>query len=318
MSTPSAMWTSTVSSNFERFFCLSQATAFLTATGPSLANSCRCLRRRSRSFLPRRGPAPGRFPFFLVGSPAAAGGAPAGGAAGLAAGGASAGPGAAGAGTDGAVFALGSLGSRGFLGSLPFSLAAGLPSAVAGAAGVSSGAAASVFCFFAMSGSTLNRYSHAPGSAFDNADRVVHVAGIEILNFLLGDFAHLGRLDLEPLVLPAPLGLFLGGDDLAPLFLFQGNAGRLLEEHRRGRALHLKGKAPVGKHGNDHGYRNAAHLLGAVVELGHEGADIDAMLAQGWTDGRSGGRLPSRNLETNLCGYLFCHGIPSKALGIGH
>src|SRR5262249_5588770 len=77
--------------------------------------------------------------------------------------------------------------------------------------------------------------AEAAGGPIDDAAGVIEVAGVEVVDLPLRDLADLGRGDLEPLVLAAPLGLLLGGKHLAPLLLLDGDAGRLLEQDGRRR-----------------------------------------------------------------------------------
>src|SRR5947209_5806397 len=136
---------------------------------------------------------------------------------------------------------------------------------------------------------------------------MVLVARVEVVELALGDIAHLGAADLETLVLAAGLGFLLGGNDLAALFLFQRNAGSLLEENRRGRAFHLKGETAIRKHRDNYRHGDAPLVLGPIVELRDKLPDIDAMLAQRRPDGRRGGCLSAGNLEANLGCQLLCH-----------
>src|SRR5207253_10785365 len=127
---------------------------------------------------------------------------------------------------------------------------------------------------------SLDEQAHATGCAFHNSDGVIQVAGVQILQLLLGDVLHLARTDLEALVLPALLGLLFRIDQLAALLLLERNAGSLFEKHGSRRTLDNEVKAAVRI--NRYYYRDcdAAHLLRAIVKLRHEGPDIHAVLTQ--------------------------------------
>src|SRR5207302_8830610 len=49
----------------------------------------------------------------------------------------------------------------------------------------------------------LDGQAQAPGRPLDDAAGVIEVAGVEVIDLPLRDLAHLGRGDLEPLVLAA-------------------------------------------------------------------------------------------------------------------
>src|SRR5262249_25911700 len=326
-SMPSDMWTSTVSSNLARLICFRSDTAFFSGAAPSLASRCWMFFSWLRSFLPRRGARPARFRFF-VGSPAlgALGAASA-----LASGFVSA---LASAGCFGSLVGLAFFSSAG-LGGAP---SAGGPLAASGAGffalvgvlspvfvpggppGFPSANPRGLLCQLrptpqrgslhpslrrrANMRSALDSDAEAAGGPLDDAGRVIKVAGVEVLQFPLRDLAHLGGRHLEALVLAALLGLLLGGDDLAALLLLQRDAGGLLQKHRSGRALDHELETAVRVDGDDHRHGDAAHVLGAVVELRHELADVHPVLAQRRAYRRGRRRLTSRHLQANLGRYL--------------
>src|SRR5215475_7439036 len=88
--------------------------------------------------------------------------------------------------------------------------------------------------------STFHDNAHTSGGAGDDARSMFFVAGIQVVEFSLGNILHLCGGDLETLVFAASLCLLFGVDDLAPLFLFDRDAGGLLEQHRGRRTLHLE------------------------------------------------------------------------------
>src|SRR5262249_1257335 len=138
------------------------------------------------------------------------------------------------------------------------------------------------------------------GRALDNSHGVIDVSRVEVLQLPLRYVTNLRRTHLEALVLAAALGLLLGVDDLAALFLLQRDAGCLLEQHGRWRTLDDEFEAAVRVHGDHHGQRDAAHLLGSLVELRHELSDIHTVLTERRADGGRGRRLPSGYLELDL------------------
>src|SRR5260370_42050841 len=156
--------------------------------------------------------------------------------------------------------------------------------------------------------------AHAAGRPFNNPDGMILIAGVEVVDLSLGDFADLGGTDGEALVLAAFLGLFFFVDDLAAFFLFQGDARRLFEEHRGGRTFHFKGEAAVVVNGDDYRQGDAALVLAFFAKLRDKGADIDAVLAQSGTDGRSRGRLASRHLQPYQGGHLLGHEFSTTKL----
>src|SRR5438128_1703370 len=203
---PSDMWTSTVSSNFTRFACFRSPMARFNGTGPSLVNFWRKLRRWFFNFLPSGGACPGCFFRFLT-SPSGAGLAAAG-AAGLAAAGVGDAGGVAAAAPVSAAGAVLPLGCLAFFGSF----FAGCTSAGAVAAGVPSGlSAVAADCFLAICLS-LHADSHATSRTFHDANGVIQVAGIQILELFLGNLLNLSGIDFESLVFPATFGLLLGSD----------------------------------------------------------------------------------------------------------
>ena len=89
---------------------------------------------------------------------------------------------------------------------------AGCTSAGAVAAGVASGlSAVAADCFLAICLS-LHADSHATSRTFHDANGVIQVAGIQILELFLGNLLNLSGIDFESLVFPATFGLLLGSD----------------------------------------------------------------------------------------------------------
>src|SRR5262249_14242956 len=88
----------------------------------------------------------------------------------------------------------------------------------------------------------------------------------------------------------------------------------LLQEDGGGRALDDELEGAVRVDGDDHRQDQAAHLLGAVVELRHELADVDAVLAQRGADRRRRRRLAARALPLDLGRYRSRHGAPFPRL----
>src|SRR5205085_4949453 len=82
---------------------------------------------------------------------------------------------------------------------------------------------------------------------------------------------------------------------------------RLLEEDGGRWTLHDEFKAAVRIDRNDHRDRDAAHLLGAVIELSDKGPDVDAVLTQCRPNRRRRSGLAAGHLQSNMCGYVPRH-----------
>src|SRR5262249_24090423 len=111
-----------------------------------------------------------------------------------------------------------------------------------------------------------------------------------------GNFAHLGWSNLKSLVFAAALCLFLSRQHFAPFFFLDGNAGGLLQKYRGGRTFHLENESAIVEHRDHAGYGHSTRILGSVVELGYELANVNPMLAQCRTNRRRRRRLPARTL----------------------
>ena len=75
------------------------------------------------------------------------------------------------------------------------------------------------------------------GRAFDDAHRVLFIAGIEVTNFRLAISLDLARDTLKPLYLPVPCSFPSGGSNSLGFLLLDRQTRRLLEEDGRRRAL---------------------------------------------------------------------------------
>ena len=87
----------------------------------------------------------------------------------------------------------------------------------------------------------------------------------------------------------------------------QRDAGGLLEEHRRRRALQDELERPVRIDRDLDRDDRPRELARPLVELGHELADVHAVLAERRPDGRRGRRLAARTLELDLRRNLLRH-----------
>src|SRR4051812_6765076 len=92
---------------------------------------------------------------------------------------------------------------------------------------------------------TFDRNAHTSCSSFDDSGGVVFIAGVQIADFSLGDFADLRLVDLESFVLAGALFFFLGRQNVAAFFLFNRDAGRLFEQHSRRWALDFEREGAV-------------------------------------------------------------------------
>ena len=79
------------------------------------------------------------------------------------------------------------------------------------------------------------------------------------------------------------------------------------DEDGRGGSLGDEGKGAVGVDGDDDRDNHAHVILRALVELLGKSGDVDAVLAQGGTNGGSGRRLARGNLQLNVAYDFLCH-----------
>jgi hypothetical protein len=129
----------------------------------------------------------------------------------------------------------------------------------------------------------------------DDANRAVHVGGVEILHLGLGDLFELFARDLADLV-EVRLGRTLV------------DLGGLLQQHSRGRRLEHEGEGLVGEGGDHHRQlqpRLVALRLG--VERLAELHDVQAALAKCRPDRRRRIGLAGRYLQLDEADYFLCH-----------
>src|SRR5512135_2324381 len=145
--------------------------------------------------------------------------------------------------------------------------------------------------------------SHVAGRALDDLLGRLEVVGVEVGKLGPGDLLDLLRGDLADLVLvrrPGPLG----------------DPGRLLQQVGGRRGLDHEVERLVLEDGDEDGDDRAlVHLLRPVVELADEAHDVDAVLAQGRSDGRGGAGLPGHDLQLDLGNDFLRHSNPPRLGG---
>ena len=130
---------------------------------------------------------------------------------------------------------------------------------------------------------------------------MLDVARIEVGHFDFGDLFHLGPRHRAHFVLVRHRRAL-------------GDVGRLLQQHRRRRALGDEFERAVVVDRHDDRDHHAAGFLGPLVELLNELAQVDAVLAERSTDRRRRRRLPARNLKLRTACKLFCHCLELSAV----
>ena len=123
------------------------------------------------------------------------------------------------------------------------------------------------------------RQSHAARRAFDHPPGVLHVAGVQVGHLQLHDLLDLGAGDFADLVLVRHARAL-------------GDAGGLLQQRGRRRALGDEVEAAVVVDVHHDGDRHAAGFARPLVELHHELAEVDAELAQRRAHRRGGVACP--------------------------
>src|SRR4051812_12462934 len=143
-------------------------------------------------------------------------------------------------------------------------------------------------------GMSAHLHAHRAGGPRDDLRGLVDVVRVEVLELALGDLAHLRLGDLRHLVAVRLAGSLL-------------DAGGLLDEHRRRRRLRDERERAVLVDGDHDRDRRPGLVLRLGVERLAELHDVDAVLAEGRTDGRRRGRLAAGRLQLDLGEDLLRH-----------